>query len=153
MLRRRKPVNQKDAIILRQQLIKHEAYRQHAYTDSLGYWTIGIGRCIHEGKGKGISREEAEYLLDNDIREAREMLEHCAWYRNLDSVRQATIVNMCFNLGFDGLLEFKKMISAIKKKNWGLASKEMLDSEWRHQVGNRAVELSEQMRTGVFFIN
>lgn len=145
--------HQTDDIILRQQIIRHEGFRTHAYQDSLGYWTIGIGRCIHDGKGKGITRQEAEHLLNNDIQDARAQLELLGWYRKLDSVRQCCIINMAFNLGVHGVLEFKKMIAAIKKENFGLASTEMLKSKWHKQVGNRAIELSEQMRTGVFQIS
>ena len=153
LFKRKRKMKQTDEIILRQQLVRHEGYRQYVYADSLGYWTVGIGRCLHEGKGKGLTREEAEYLLTHDIQDAREELEHLDWYRKLDSVRQCAMVNMAFNLGFDGLLKFKKMIAAAKKKNYGLMAKEIIDSEYRYQVGDRAVEISEQIRTGVFQIS
>lgn len=55
---------------------------------------------------------------------------------------------MCFNLGIAGLLKFKKFIAAVNDGFFELAAKEMLDSLWAKQVGNRAIELSEQIKTG-----
>jgi lysozyme len=47
-------------------LIKHEGIRFTPYKCSMGRWTIGIGRNLSD---KGITKEEALYLLDNDIKE------------------------------------------------------------------------------------
>ena len=40
------------------------------------------------------------------------------------------------------------MIAHISEGNFELASKEMLNSRWSKQVGQRSIELAEQMRTG-----
>lgn len=70
------------------------------------------------------------------------------WWRGLDEVRKAILINMCFNLGLPRLMTFRKMLKALEDRNYELAAKEMLDSKWAKQVGNRAIELSEMMRTG-----
>ena len=57
---------------------------------------------------------------------------------------------MAFNLGIYGLLTFKKFLKYLKNEEYVKASKEMLDSKWAKQVGSRARELSEQIRTGMF---
>ena len=59
---------------------------------------------------------------------------------------------MTFNLGMPRLKKFSKMISAIEEKEWTLASKEMLNSKWANQVGNRANRLSEMMEIGEDYI-
>lgn len=136
---------------LKQTLIKHEAEIPHAYKDSEGYLTIGVGRLIDKRKGGGITHEEAMYLLDNDIHKyMSELYAAQPDVQTLDEVRQEVLINMAFNLGMSNLNEFKKMWAAIKLDDFSTAADEMLDSKWARQVGRRAVELSSVMRTGEF---
>ena len=131
--------------LLRSQLERHEGLRLKPYRDTVGKLTIGYGRNLED---VGISRDEAEFMLDNDIDQVERQLETVDEYRDLDAVRQAVIANMAFNLGFAGLMGFKNMWAAIGRRDWESASEEMLNSKWARQVGVRAVELSEIMRTG-----
>jgi len=131
--------------LLRSQLERHEGLRLKPYYDTVGKLTIGYGRNLED---VGISRDEAEFMLDNDIDQVERQLETVDEYRDLDAVRQAVIANMAFNLGFAGLMGFKNMWAAIGRRDWESASEEMLNSKWARQVGVRAVELSEIMRTG-----
>jgi lysozyme len=134
---------------LRKQLKHDEGVVPHAYQDSEGWWTIGVGRLIDERKGGKISPKEIEYLLDNDIERVRISLEkEWNWFVDLNDARQEVLANMCFNLGLAGLKKFKLMIAAIERQDWADAAREMLDSKWSTQVGDRAVRLSEAMRTG-----
>jgi lysozyme len=55
---------------------------------------------------------------------------------------------MAYNLGLTKLLGFKKMIAAIKRKDYSAAAVEMLDSKWHIDVGDRAVELARIMEEG-----
>lgn len=136
---------------LKETLIKHEGEVNHAYQDSKGYWTIGIGRLIDERRGGGISHEEAMYLLDNDITEAhRDLLTHHPEINGLCEARMEVLVNMCFNLGITRLNGFKRMWAAIAADDFKDASVEMLDSRWAEQVGNRAVDLARIMRWGSY---
>lgn len=132
---------------LKELLIKHEGLRLFPYYDTVGKLTIGVGRNLSD---KGISKEEAMILLENDIKDCEKDLEKFDWYKELDEVRKIVILDMCFNLGLPKLLSFKKMIQALRNKDYTRAAHEMLDSKWAHQVGNRALELSEIMRTGEF---
>ena len=56
---------------------------------------------------------------------------------------QGVLIEMTFNLGAQGLSEFKNFLSAVKSKNYKVAAKEMLKSAWSKQVGNRAQTLSK----------
>ncbi len=134
---------------LKEQLKHHEGFVPHAYRDSRGYLTIGYGRLIDESLGGGITREEADILLDNDIARARNEARQLEWFDRLDSVRQDAILNMIFNMGMPRLLGFKKMISAIKSMDWDEAKRQAIDSQWAAQVGPRAETVTEQLRTGV----
>lgn len=130
---------------LREMLIQHEGLRLKPYRDSLGKLTIGVGRNLDD---IGVSRQEAMILLDSDIMRAKKEAFCFSWYLELDDLRKDVIVNMIFNMGIGKFKTFKKMISAIEKKDYELASAEMLDSLWKIQVGNRAVELAQMMREG-----
>jgi lysozyme len=68
----------------------------------------------------------------------------------LDTVRQDILINMCFNMGLVGLLKFKKTLQLIEAGDYAKASVEMLASKWSKDVGNRAVELSTQMKKGEY---
>lgn len=134
---------------LEQQLRRDEGVVRHAYTDSEGYLTIGVGRLIDERRGGGLSDDEITYLLRDDIsRTVRQLLDALPWAANLDEVRFCALVNMAFNLGVGGLLGFRHTLAAIKANNYTLAAREMLDSKWATQVGARATRLADQMRSG-----
>lgn len=134
---------------LRADLIRHEGEVNHAYQDSEGYLTIGVGRLIDKRRGGGITHEEAMYLLDNDIKRAvDELLTQHPFVRSLGDVRQEVLANMAFNMGLPTLNQFQRMWAAIEAGHYHRAAREMLHSKWAHQVGRRATELAECMRTG-----
>lgn len=134
-----------DRSLLKSQLERHEGLRLRPYRDTVGKLTIGYGRNLED---VGITRSEADAMLSNDIDAVQLHLQTVDEYRDLDPVRQAVIANLCFNVGFRGLLGFKKMWAAISRKNYAEAARQMMDSKWSGQVGARAAELSEIMRTG-----
>jgi lysozyme len=53
-------------------------------------------------------------------------------------------------MGLVGLLKFKKTLQLIEAGDYAKASVEMLASKWSKDVGNRALELSTQMKSGVY---
>ena len=127
------------------QLKRHEGLELMPYKCTSGKTTIGVGRNLED---IGITEQEAELLLLNDIGRVKQELVNDQWYMNLDPVRKAVIENMSFNLGYPTLKKFQNMIAHISEGNFELASKEMLNSRWSKQVGQRSIELAEQMRTG-----
>lgn len=137
-----------DKTKLAEQLKKHEGLRLKPYTDTVGKLTLGIGRNLED---KGITEQEALFMLNNDVDYFYGQLnKKLTWFKNLDDARQNVLVNMAFNLGVAGLLTFKNMLDAVRMGLFLVAAEEMLDSKWAKQVGYRAEELAEQMRTGVF---
>jgi lysozyme len=131
------------------QMIKeHEGVVKHAYQDSRGYWTIGVGRLIDENLGGGLSDGEIDYLLANDIKRCRKEAEQYPWFNKLNEPRQAVILSMLFNLGKPNFDKFKNMQAAMEEGDYMTASNEMLDSRWAGQVGRRAIEMSEMMESG-----
>lgn len=137
-----------DRLRLRGQIKVDEGFRGQLYRDSEGYLTIGYGRLMDASRGGGIAKDEAEYLLANDLRTAERLCEGMPAYLDLSPARQAVLVNMCFNLGAAGLRQFKRLFSALIQQDYEHAASEMLASKWAGQVGSRAVRLAEQMKTG-----
>lgn len=131
---------------LKLQLVHHEGIRLKPYHDSVGKLTIGVGRNLDD---VGITNLEAKVLLENDIeRVEAELLAKLPVYAALDDVRQRVLMDMAFNMGVAGVLGFTQMLQAINLRDFGDAAREMLDSKWAKQVGPRAVELAEMMRSG-----
>lgn len=126
----------------------HEDTIPHAYQDSLGYWTIGVGHLIDKRKGGKLPPEIVEALYDYDYNEKFYALSRrLPWFTRLSEVRQAVLVDMAFNLGVQGLMGFTKTLTHLEAGEYQLAAKEMLKSEWRSQVGNRARRLAAMMST------
>ncbi len=132
---------------IKEQLVRHEGLRLKPYRSTAGKLTIGFGRNLDD---RGISKIEAYVLLENDIQNCeRQLLDEIPTiYKALDEVRQSVLLNMCFNLGLKGLLEFKNTLTIIGSGDWERAANGMLASKWAKQVGMRAIELSEMMRKG-----
>jgi lysozyme len=129
------------------QLKRHEGFRSKAYLCPAGFLTVGYGRNLDT---RGITPREAEYLLINDINDAVTDLSKFDWFVKLSEVRQAVLINMYINLGLNGLLKFKRMIAALEDGRYQLAANEMMESKWAEQVGQRAVELKNQMVSNAF---
>lgn len=100
----------------------------------------------------GMNEVEAERILKLMISKCVDQLEEAIPFINkLDTVRQDCLINMCFNMGLVGLLKFKKALLLVKAGDYQKASIEMLDSKWaRDDVPERALELSTQMKSGVY---
>lgn len=140
-----------DTAQLESRIISHEGYRKFTYEDSLGFETIGIGRCIDSRKGKGLSMNEALYLLKNDIDECSHQLAFYPWYKIHDDVRKCALIELCFNLGIRGLTGFKKMLACLLEKDYSGAAKELLDSRWAKQVGEiRSKDIANRLEHGCY---
>lgn len=133
------------------QLKRDEGWKRSAYPDSLSFLTIGCGRMIDARKGGGLSDDEILLLLDNDLTGCSMSLdEHVPWWVNLDDARKGVLLNMTFQLGIDGLLEFKHFLQQMQVGNYSAASDEMLDSAWAKQTPERAQRLAAQCVDGVW---
>lgn len=128
--------------MLKELLIKHEGLRLKPYRDTVGKLTIGVGRNL---EGVGISQEEAFYLLDNDIRQVIQQLDTIPIYSKLDPQKQIALADMAFNLGFNGILKFKRMWAALETADYVTATREMLNSVWAEGAPNRAQALMNLM--------
>ena len=135
---------------LREMLRRHEGVRNFVYLCSEGYETIGVGRNIADS-GLGLSEDEVDFLLDNDIKRVREELnDEYYWFGALNDARQEAMIDISFNLGQTRLRGFKKALDAMSTEDFDRAADEFMDSKWSEQVGNRSTEVTEMIRTGEY---
>jgi lysozyme len=57
------------------------------------------------------------------------------------------LVDMCFNLGEGGLLEFKETIALLRAGKFKAAAAEALDSKWPNDDGTRAHRIAQILAT------
>jgi len=111
-----------------------------------GLLTIGYGRNV---MGRGLSQEEAEYLLKNDVSEVYEDLRTTyPWSSKLSHNRQVVMIDLRFNMGAAKLATFKNTLSAMEKGDYKEAAKHLLDSAYAKQVGRRAIRNAEMIVLG-----
>lgn len=150
---------------LREQLSRHEDRRRFVYDDATGkpiaegtfvrgLPTVGVGRNL---AAKGLSDDEIDYLLDNDITDAITDASTFRWFESLDPVRQSAVVELCFNLGLTRLRGFSKFLGAMAEQRFGVAAAELANSKWQKQVDpklgdgkGRADTLIHMIRTGTW---
>lgn len=120
-------------------LTGEEGRRRCAYRDSLGIWTIGIGRNIDEAHGGGLSDLEIDFLFQNDINKKMAALYiQLPWIRKLSEPRQRALMNMAFQMGIVGLCKFTGTLAALEAGQWQTAVDHAMDSLWARQTPNRA---------------
>lgn len=126
--------------------MRDEGIRRYPYFDTVGKVTVGVGRNLSD---VGLSADEIQYLLTNDIKNATERLEeNFPWTASLDDVRRGVLLNMAFNMGIGGLAGFKQTLAKIQSGDFQGAAQEMLQSRWAQEVGSRAQRLAVQLESG-----
>jgi len=124
-----------------------EGFVPHEYKDSLGYSTIGYGRLIDKRKGGGLTEDEADYLLSNDVAKAWEQVKKAIpWITDQPETVQRGLVNMAFQMGIDGLLGFKNSLAFIKAGEYDKARSNMEQSKWFKQTPARAKRVISMIR-------
>jgi len=140
--------------IIKEDLIKHEGYKDEIYLCTESIPTFGIGHAIKESDpeytwpvGTPVEKDRIDNAFAEDCDTA--VSDCCSLFLNFishPSQVQRVLVNMAFNLGRTRLGRFKNMITAVNEGNYTKAADEMVDSRWYNQVGNRSIELENWMR-------
>ena len=81
---------------------------------------------------------------------SKELTKAFEWFTHLDLVRQDAMMDMCFNLGISRLRGFRDALGEMSLANYEAASVEFLDSNWAEQVGQRAITITNMIRTGEY---
>jgi lysozyme len=129
-----------------EQLKRHEGLKLKPYKCTADKLTIGVGRNLED---VGISEEEAEMLLQNDIQRATVQIKaEFPWTEQLDEVRFSALINFTFNVGIGTVGKFVNAMAQLRDGSYDMAADEFLNSRWAKQVGQRAIEVTDQIRTG-----
>ena len=116
------------------------------YKCTSGKDTLGVGRNISD---RGISADEAKYLLRNDIISCISELDHnFRWWKDLSENRRIVMGDLIFNLGLSKLKQFKKFLAAMESGDYETASEELLDSRYAKQPPNRSGRNSQIIKDG-----
>ena len=137
-----------------------EGFREKPYLCSEGYPTIGTGIRIGP-KGAALSNYQFTVPKEVDAVWLQSILnstmkgmlsnERIAKAMNvLDEARAAVLVSMAYQMGVQGLAQFKNTLALIESKHFADAAIAMLQSKWAKQTPNRARRHAEQMRSGLW---
>lgn len=141
-------------------LVYEEGFREDVYLCSEGYPTVGYGlklgykdQSLEEYREfpkvpKSIASLWLSELLDellSDLKRNNELSQ----LLELDDVRMAVVLSMCYQLGVSGFSKFRKTIQYLKDGEYDKASEEMCDSLWYRQTTNRATRHSNMIKSGV----
>ncbi len=126
---------------------KNEGFSNIVYNDILGNQTIGYGHLVKKNerfeKNKKYKKNFLNNVFKKDLNKAikiyNEIFKEFVFPSNVTEV----LIEMIFQLGKKRFLSFKKMIKALKKQDYILASKEMKNSLWKKQTPKRVLKLSK----------
>lgn len=128
---------------VKEMLIRHEGTMCTLYQCTEDKWTIGVGRNLTD---RGITEDEALYLLENDIKRVMNQLdENWPVWRSFEQRAAMVCVDLCFNLGISGFMNFRKTRALMELGMWLEASEELLDSRYAIQLPNRSLYNSRQL--------
>lgn len=135
---------------------EHEGYRPQVYIDTVGKPTVGIGLNLkREDAPALVTSAGANYnavlsgqqkLTDEQIKaifkstlaiayaDAKKFMPNFDYLpKNLKLV----ILDLSFNMGYTRLSKFIKFKEALLVKDYNAAARELMNSKWATQVGNR----------------
>ena len=123
-----------------ERIAKNEGFRSKVYKCSEGVDTFGHGLTY-------ITEEESLHIVAGRVpKKHLKLLDKLDWYKDLPPMVQGVIIEMTYQLGTNGMLQFKKMIANMKNKEFQLAATEMLDSRWHKQTPARSERLADIVR-------
>jgi lysozyme len=128
---------------VKEMLVRHEGTMCTLYQCTEDKWTIGVGRNLTD---RGITEEEAMYMLDNDIKRVMNQLdEYWTVWRSFPEKGQMVCLDMCFQMGIQGFMGFRRTRALMEMGMWLEASEELLDSKYAIQTPSRANYNSRQL--------
>ena len=149
-----------------QWLAYNEGVRTEPYKCTQGKLTIGVGRNLEDNPltpeelkqighdpREGITKDQAFYLLRNDIKKVKRQLDGALpWWRDLDGDRPFVLLDMCFQMGLKSLLGFKNTLHYIATGCYLKAADNLLKSLYAKQTPKRAERNAQCLREGKYLI-
>ena len=129
-----------DRARLRESLIAEEGLKLTLYSCTANKLSIGVGRNIQD---RGISEDTAYQMLDEDIDNCiKELKTAIDRFDDHPAAVQETLVDLCFNMGINRLLQFKQTLAYIGEGldtgNYTKAAVELLNSNYAKQLPARS---------------
>ena len=137
---------------------REEGFSARAYNDSLGYPTIGYGKLIIKVLMPAdlfmieVTEAQASDWLVEEIADIEDRLskgQHAGvWEDEVQGSlsRRTALIQMVYQLGYKGTMEFYDMWSHLYLGNFDGAAEAMLDSKWAKQTPARAARMAELMK-------
>jgi len=117
-----------------------EGFRGTEYLDSLDIPTIGFGTRLP------LTEAEAELILSFRLNQKiSHLLDEKPIVLRLPQDKQEVLFEMAYQLGVNGLLNFKMMWLALDGFDYKVAAQEMKLSKWYRQTPSRVDKLAQQM--------
>ena len=113
--------------------------------------SIGVGRNL---SARGLTREESEYLLANDVAQCEaDLAPTLPWVATLSPARQTVIYSLYFNTGLGNAPRFEakwpNFLAQMKAGQFDAAASNLETSQpWAKEVGPRAQRLADLVRFG-----
>ena len=128
-----------DVNALKSMIKHHEGKRLEVYKDTVGKDTIGYGHLVKPGEdfSKGITDQQADEMFDKDFEHHVQGARTTPGYNLADQKRKQAMVDLAYNMGPNWHKKFPKFSAAAKSGDWKTAAKELQNSKWYTQVGNR----------------
>jgi len=138
----------------------NEGYKTKVYKDPAGNLAIGLGFNLDRSLAKTLFKNMG--IDYNDVRQGRRILTEKEirslfqydlnlainnakrFVNNFDSLphdAKMVLIDMSYNMGFDGLNKFQEFKKALEQNNFRQAAREMEDSKWFAQVKSRGEKL------------
>lgn len=132
-----------------------EGWKNKAYRDTLGYWTIGCGHLLTKDVKANYSSlvwtdQQIINQLEKDFNIAVQGAKDIygdQFETFSDNVKLAIVDNV-FQMGKAGYSTFVNSIKLIKARKWNEAADNMLKSKWAKQTPNRAKRITDLIRKG-----
>ena len=152
---------------VRSLLVRHEGYRLHAYSDTRGFITVGIGcnldapgaatllqSCGADFKGvysgqADLTPEQCDCIFKKQVIQVMEwIVRYLPGFSTYSINRQAALIDLGFNLGEGTFGTFERFLSLVKAQYWPEAAADLLRTRAARQTGHRYSELAQMMIDG-----
>lgn len=150
-------------------LTREEGFRRAEYLCSESVPTIGIGWAFRRNPASKAARRKMEKLgcrfmgdtpilmtragaqwrLRQQVKRDAKWLSSFLCWRYLNGARRAALLNMVYQLGRTGFMEFVKTRQRLLERDWPEAAAEALRSDWARQTPARAKRVAAVLESGV----
>lgn len=117
----------------------HEGTTRFVVIDTRGFYTIATGRCVDSRCDHGLSDDEINLILSNDITRCRDELKDKPYFFYQDPIRKEVLIELVFNLGLEGLETFTTFLSYFSSHDYIKASDDLKNTKWAKEVHSTRV--------------